>query len=260
MTFSILFWNIWYCNQIGDNTKFDNLLNELKEIIDRYQPTLIALSEVIQPSNTALPPIVQYLQEFGYIHTHYTQMAELPDYWLSGVALCSKVELNNKQTHIISQNAYASNHGYPGLKKEILSARLALEKNQEVNIIVAHPPAMRDSFKENRAAIKSLEQLIRFEPYNHNTILAGDMNEWRHAPGTLWRKTSDIMHARTSSILRPTWRYNAHRLTPIRLNLDYIYWSKMSSLKLNDFKVLESNTSDHRPLFASFECLTRHEI
>ncbi|GEM_PF-2837160 len=252
MTFSILFWNIWYLNQI-DATKRERLLDELKRLTDLHKPDLVALAEVVKPSEKTTAPVVEYLRKLGYANSHCANMAQLDDYWMSGVALCSKLPMCKQQRIVISKNGFAIKRGYENLKKEVISAQIALSEKQNFNIIVAHPTATVDSLEQHQIGKSSLNRLVRSKPYSKNTIMVGDMNEWRLMPGSLRHKVSDVMRARTGSILKPSWYYNAHRFTPLRLNLDYIYWSKGSDFYLKDFKVLSSTISDHRPLLATFE-------
>jgi endonuclease/exonuclease/phosphatase family metal-dependent hydrolase len=253
MTFSILSWNIWYRNQVEGSVKSSHLLNELKRLADQYQPDFIALNEVVKPSQAKSPLVIEYLQKLGYPYSYYSKMQQLHNYWLSGVSLSSRFKMNNEQIHAISKNAYAANNGYPGINKEVISTRIALPDGHDLKIIVAHPVAAADSLRENRVGTRNLAKLIRSDPYTQNTILLGDMNEWRLMPGAFRHKVADIMHSRTGTILHPTWHHNAHRFTPLRLNLDYIYWSKQSDYYLKNFKVLSSTISDHQPIFATFE-------
>lgn len=253
MAFSILTWNVWYLNQIENKTRLKRLLQELKSLIDQYQPDCIALCEAVQPLDQQSPPIIEHLEKLGYSHHHYARMAHIGDYWMSGVVLSSRFQLSNKQRHVISKNGSAARYGYPGIDKEIISVAISIPQGPNMQIIVAHPSALIDSIKQHVAGKRSLEKLIHSEPFTQNTILLGDMNEWRFLPGSLRSRARDIMYARTGSILNPTWRHNASRFTPLRLNLDYIYWSKQSDFYLKDFKVLSSKVSDHQPLLATFK-------
>ncbi|MGC1177106.1 MAG: endonuclease/exonuclease/phosphatase family protein, partial [Candidatus Saccharimonadales bacterium] len=241
MTFSILFWNIWYHNQVKGGARFNRLKHELKRLVDQHQPDFIALNEVVRASDDQAAPVVAYLQKLGYKYNYCANMAKLDDYWMSGAALCSRFNIDQKQRIVISKNGYAAKHGHPGFNKEAISVRATLPKGQELKIIVAHPLATVDSLKDHKVGMKSLDKIAHSETYTQNTILIGDMNEWRLIPGALRRKVSDVMHSRTGSVLHPTWRHNAYRFTPLRLNLDYMYWSKGSSFSLKDFKVLASN-------------------
>ncbi len=252
MTFSVLFWNVWYLNQIDGAERYGRLTDELKHLIDTHRPDFVAFCEVVRPSQEQLPPLVEYLQKLGYAHYHHANIEHLPNYWMTGVTLCSRLKISNKQRPVISNNGYAANHGYPGLDKEIISATIALPEGPDVNIIVAHPSATIDSLKQNRVGMKSLEKLVRSDTYAQNTILLGDMNQWRLMPGAFRSKIADVMWSRTGSLLNPTWRYNARRFTLLRANLDYVYWSRQSDFKLEAFQVLQSNVSDHRPFLATF--------
>lgn len=251
MTFSILSWNIWHLNQIEGEARLDQLLQELKRLVDEHKPDCIALSEVIQLSESRTPPVTDYLQKLGFTYNHYSKMTHMGDYWMSGVAICSRFKLSDKQRHVISKNGSAARHGYPGIDKEIISSAISMQ-GVELRIIVAHPSATVDSIKQHRIGMKNLEELIRSEYFGQSTLLLGDMNEWRLLPGSFRSRVKDMMNVRTGSMLTPTWRYNAHRFTPLRLNLDYLYWSKMGNLQLKDFTVLLSDVSDHRPLLATF--------
>jgi endonuclease/exonuclease/phosphatase family metal-dependent hydrolase len=258
MTFSILCWNVLYTNQTDDADKLKRLLKELKRLEEQYRPDCIALSEVVQPSKDKLPPVVEHLQALGYNHNHYAHMEHISNYWMSGVVLSSKFALDDRQRHVISKNGSAARYGYPDINKEIISAAVALPGGPNVKIIVAHPSATIDSVKQHIAGKRNLEKLIRSESFKQNTLLLGDMNEWRFMPGSFKSKVKDVMHVKTGSLLNPTWRYDARRFTLLRLNLDYIYWSKRSDFYLKDFEILSSDVSDHRPLLATF-ALSGHQ-
>jgi endonuclease/exonuclease/phosphatase (EEP) superfamily protein YafD len=256
VTFSILFWNVWYLNQV-ETAKRERLLSELKHLAELHRPDSIALAETVKPSENSTAPIIEYLRTLGYTHSHCANMAQLDDYWMSGVAICSKLPISQQQRIVISKNGFAIKQGYENLNKEVICAQIALPKNQTFHVIVAHPTATIDSPKQHRIGKRSLDQLVRSQLYSKNTIMVGDMNEWRLMPGSLRRRVSDVMNSRTGSIWKPTWRYNARRLTPLRLNLDYVYWSKGSDFCLKDFRVLPSTVSDHRPLLSTFEYNTQ---
>lgn len=252
MVFSILSWNIWYRNQVNGDARFRQLLDELRMLTDQYQPDFVALNEVVQPLAAPRPPAVESLQNSGYIH-NFHRMIDFSDF-SCGISLSSRVRTYDYKTHVISKNVYPiAPPGQPTPNKEIISAKIALPKDRELKIIVAHPPAIADSRKEHAVGMKNLEKVIRSDEYKQNTILVGDMNEWRLIPLSFNRKVTDIMHSRTGTFFRPTWHYNARRSTPLRLNLDYIYWSRNSDFSLVDFKVLPSRTSDHLPFLATFE-------
>ena len=236
----------------GD-ARYGRLQSELKRLTDQHQPDFIAFTEAVRPSKAQLAPVIEYIQKLGYPYSHCANMAQLDNYWMSGATLCSRFKLSQKKNIIISKNGFAARRGYPDLDKEVISAQVTLPEGQDLKIIVAHPSATIDSPKQHRIGMESLGQLAHSKTYAKNTILVGDMNEWRLIPRAFRHKVADVMYSRTGSILHPTWRYDAHRFAPLRLNLDYVYWSKQSDFALKDFKVLVSDVSDHRPLLATFE-------
>jgi endonuclease/exonuclease/phosphatase family metal-dependent hydrolase len=250
--FSILFWNVWFYNQIEGKARLDRLLDELERFVDEYEPDVIALSEAVRIVPDKSAPVIEHLRKLGYSYSHCARMANLNDYYMSGVAMCSRFPISQKQRIVISKNGYAIKKGYADLDKEIISAQVTLPGGRNLKVVVAHPTAPIDSLKEHRAGIENLSQLIHSKAYAKNTILVGDMNQWRRMPGALRHKISDVMHSRTGTLLRPSWRYEAHRFTPLRANLDYLYWSKQSDFSLKSFKILVSSVSDHRPLLARF--------
>jgi len=259
MTFSILVWNIWYRNQVPGDVRYDRLLSELKRLTDQHQPDLIALNEVVWPSDEQFPPVVKYLQKFGYNHSHLANRAKPGMYLPSSAALCSRFKIVQKEKIVISKNGYLERRGYPGLNKEAVSAQIVLPEDHALTVLVAHPQDTYHALKDHRVGMNSLDQLVHSEAYGKNTILVGDMNEWRLIPGAFRRKVADVMDSRTGTILHPTWRYNARGFTPLRLNLDYVYWNKQSDFVLKDFKVLASDVSDHQPLLATFELVQQHK-
>lgn len=253
MIFSVLLWNIWHSNQIEGKDRLNRLLQELSRLIDKHQPECIALNEVIQVTQNEAPPVIEHLQKNGYGYIHRAKMGHMGDYWMSGVVLASRHKLSNTQRHIISKNGSAARSGYHNIDKEIVSATVSIPQGSNIQIIVAHPSATIDSVREHVIGMRSLEKLIRSESFAHNTLLLGDMNEWRLLPKSFRSRVKDSMHSKTGTFLNPTWRHNAYSITPLRLNLDYIYWSKTSDFQLEDFAVLSGNASDHRPLLATFK-------
>jgi endonuclease/exonuclease/phosphatase family metal-dependent hydrolase len=230
----------------------NRLLKELERLAGQHKPDLIALNEVARMEHSETIPVLDYLKSLGYEHSHSANLGRFNDYCMSGAALCSRHPISQTKKIVISKHGFAARRGYSNLYKEAISARITLAEGLELKVIVAHPLATIDAFKDHFAATNKLDQLVRSGEYSHNSILVGDMNEWRLIPGSFRRKVADVMHSRTGSVLRPTWRYNAHRFAPLRLNLDYVYWSKQSDFSIENFKVLSSNVSDHQPLLVSF--------
>jgi endonuclease/exonuclease/phosphatase (EEP) superfamily protein YafD len=257
MTFTILFWNIWLDNQIKGFDKSGPLLGELKRLSDEYKPNFMGLNEVLQATNSDKPFVSDFLKDVcGYAHSHYAPASPFTSDWLIGSALYSRHKFAIAESVPISNDTPAKRRGYAGCKLKVATARIHLGHKRSLNIIVAHPMHLRvHTLKDHYEGTANLEKLIRSEKYAQNTILGGDFNEPGFMPRAFKNRVHDVMNFKTGSKLWPTWRHNAYTLTPVRANLDQLYWSKNSQFQLTEFKVLDSNISDHRPLLATFEYL-----
>lgn len=258
MTFSILFWNIWLYNQLDGKAGATHLLSELKRVVDLYKPDFIGLNEVLQHRQSDAPFVLTFLkQECGYIYNHYTPLSAYNDSWLDGLALCSRVKINKVQEVSLCKNSYAERRGYPGYELKALAGSIILPGQLNLQIIVTHAmplvPLRMEAIKDHYEGTRKLNNLLRSGTYSKNTILAADMNEPGFVPRSFRAKVDDVMHFRTGPRANRTWRHNAHQRTPIRANLDQLYWSKGSDFDLQTFKVLKSNISDHRPCLAVFQ-------
>ncbi len=264
MTFSILFWNIWLDNQLHGKKGATHLLFELDRLANQYQPDFIGLNEVLKYKHDDIPFVLEFLKDqLGYAHNHYTTLSAHDDNWFDGAAFCSRDKIDSIKEFPLSKNSYATRRGYEGFNLQAMAAHLQLTTRHDLGIIVTHAmpliPATTDILGDHYRGTHKLSQLIHSQEYSRNTILIGDMNEPRLMPRSLRGKLADVMHTETGSFFNPTWRHNAHRLTPLRCNLDYVYWSKDSDFYLKDFKVLSSNVSDHRPLLATFALKAQDE-
>jgi endonuclease/exonuclease/phosphatase (EEP) superfamily protein YafD len=122
-----------------------------------------------------------------------------------------------------------------------------------INIIVAHPLHLRPyTLKDHYQGTKTLENLVRSKEFSKNTIIVGDFNEPSFMPRAFKNNVQDIMYMQTGSKLNTTWRHNAKPKTFVRANLDQLYWTKDSVFDLDGFEIIDTNVSDHRPIFATF--------
>lgn len=228
------------------------MLSELQGMVDQYEPDFIGLNEVMQPTRGNPPFVLEFLKKSGYVHNHFAHPARFNDDWLVAAAFASRPEITAAKNIVVSKNGFAAKRGYPGFDKEAISARVTLPGGRSLKIMVAHPLALLDAPKDHYTAIKTLDRLLHSKEYASNTILVGDMNEWRFIPRSFRAAIADVMYHKTGSFAHPTWRHNGYRFTPIRANLDRLYWSKQSDFRLQDFRVLSSRASDHRPFLATF--------
>ena len=254
MKFSILYWNIWLDNQIKGKDNSDNLLSELKRLLDLYKPDFIGLNEVLQGSNASSPFIYDYLKkECGYKFCYFAPASKFNDDWFIGAGFCSKVKPKSIKNVAISKDTPAERRGYNGFELKAVTAKITLDE-KDINIIVAHPMHLRPyTLKDHYQGTKTLEKMVRSIEFSKNTILGGDFNEPGFMPKAFKNNVKDIMHMKTGSKQNATWRHNAKPKTLVRANLDQLYWTKDSDFKLDSFEVINTNVSDHCPIFATFD-------
>lgn len=254
MILSILFWNIWLDNQTQTPERFDSLKQELSRLIDTYKPDVLCLNEVVTPKDVDVPPILAFLKEQGYTDSHYAIASPIDNQFMIGTAVCSKIPVQDFGEIAICQDTAAERRGYNGYEVKSVEATVNPTAKLPIHIIAAHPLHLRDyTIKAHYQATQTLENVIRNDEHHQNTILGGDFNEPGFMPNAFKRRVADSMHFRTGTKMRPTWRHNTYPLTPIRANLDQLYWSKDAAFELSHFEVIRTKVSDHLPLFASFE-------
>ncbi len=269
MTFSVLFWNIWLDNQIHGEKNSKKLLLELRRLIDHYQPDIIGLNEVLQASQATSPFVLDYLKsECGYTFNHFAPASwfrqcydgRLDTDWLIGAGLCSKIQPITIKSVAISNDTPAERRGQKGCEVKAITATIKVG-GKNTHIIVAHPLYLRPyTLKDHYQGTKSLENLVRSHEFSKNTILGGDFNEPSFMPQAFKKRVKHTMHMRTGSAWDTTWRHNASPTTVIRANLDQLYWTKKSDFSLQNFEVIATDISDHRPLFATFAFHKSHGL
>lgn len=256
MKFNVLFWNIWLNNQINGPANSSKLLDELQRITAEYQPDCIGLNEVLQQSSASLPFVTDYLKTLGYAFTYFAPASPLTNEWLIGAAVSSRLPLTSTNIIVLGQDTFADIRGYPSHTVDAISTEIRFKDDRVVNFIVAHPIAIKwPTIKEHFRHTTALTKIIHSPRYLTNTILGGDLNEPLHLPGSFTKTNRATLNHRSGSFRNPTWRHNASPITPIRANLDQLFWTKKGILELGSFKVISSNISDHRPLFAEFSVL-----
>lgn len=253
MILKILFWNIWLENQIGGPEKTDLLLAELQKIIKIYDPDVLGLNEVLKHFSHEIPLINSWLHSRGYVHNYFSHSSPISKDWDIGSTICSKYPLVGTQEIELGKNATAKNRGHGEHPVKAIATKIKLTKSKQIGFIVAHPINLKpstiiDHFKHT----KKLSDFVLDSDYKQNTIIGGDFNEPLHFPKSFKSRTDKHFHHKTGSKRSPTWRHNTWNITPLRANLDRLFWSKDGSVKLMDFEIIESHISDHRPIFATF--------
>jgi endonuclease/exonuclease/phosphatase family metal-dependent hydrolase len=254
MKLKVLFWNIWLENQLKGIDRSDKLLEELAVIITTYNPDCIGLNEVLRHNEHKIPLVNSLLQSHGYIYHYFSHSSPFTSDWDIGSAICSKVPLKYIEEIELGRNATAEKKGHTNFPVKAVAAKLDISEDLNIGIIVAHPINLKPStIKDHFGHTRNLSNFIKNSSYKHNTIIGGDFNEPMYFPRSFKRRTADHLHHKTGSKRNPTWRHNTWRKTPLRANLDKLFWTKNGALELTEFKVIESHVSDHRPLFAEFQ-------
>ena len=254
MNFRILFWNIWLNNQVQGNKQVSKFLAELKRIIELYQPDFVGLNEVVQTEANRCPPVIEFLKQAGYHYTEFAPAFPIKGKIIGGACVASKYKLDQVQDIVLSNDTHAEKKGFKNHTVKAIYANLQLCSGKNISVIVAHPLLLRlHTCRAHYEGTKKLKKLIQSPENFSNLIIGGDFNESIYWPYSFKHAVKKRLNHRTGSILHPTWSYNAHRVTPFRVNLDQLYWTKNSQLKLNKFQVDRTNISDHRPLIGNFE-------
>lgn len=253
MNFKIIYWNIWLENQLRGITKTNLLLEELEKIIAKYNPDCIGMNEVLKHSEHEIPHINNFLHKLGYTHNYFSHGRPLDGSWDIGSALCSKYPLHNTEEVELGNNATANKEGNYESKIKAIATEIKIS-GKKIGIVVAHPINLKPStIKDHYTHTRNLANFIEKSEYKDNSIIGGDFNEPMHLPGSFKSRTASYLHHKTGSKSNPTWRHNTWRKTPLRANLDRLFWTKDGNLELSKFEIIESHTSDHRPIFASFD-------
>lgn len=254
MKISVLFWNIWLNNQLKGSQNSQELLEGFKSIVETYQPDCIGLNEVLKNKDEQFPFVVKFLEQLGYKHTHFAPASPLSDEWTIGVAVCSKYPLGKTSNIELGKDIWANYRGYPNETVKAIATKIRVSGTQELNLITAHIILLRPStLKEHYKQSKALTNVLKKPAYLQNTIIGGDFNEPKFMPKSFKSRNKATHHHQTGTFLNPTWKYDASNKTLIRANLDRLFWSKEGSLELLKFEVVDTNISDHKPIYAVFD-------
>ncbi len=253
MTFKIIFWNIWLENQLASIERSDLLLKEIDKLINKYEPDCIGLNEVLKHTEHEIPLVNKFLDDKGYIYHYFSNSSPFTKEWDIGSAICSKYPLKFVEEIELGRNVTAEKKGHLNLPIKAIAAKLDINDELDIGVIVAHPINLKpSSILDHFVHTKSLANFVKNSEFSKNTIIGGDFNEPMHFPGSFKRLTNKQLHHRTGTKANPTWRYNTWEKTPLRANLDRLFWTKDGLIELIDYKIVESNISDHRPIFGEF--------
>jgi endonuclease/exonuclease/phosphatase family metal-dependent hydrolase len=253
MTIKVLFWNVWLENQLRGIKKSKDLLNELDKLISEYKPDCIGLNEVLKHTQDQIPIINEFLEKNGYKYHYFSHGSPFTDKWDIGSAICSRFPINNLQEIELGKNVTAEKKGHKHFPIKAIAAKIEINSKKEIGIIVAHPINLKpSSIIDHFTHTKNLSNFIKNSDYHKNTIIGGDFNEPMYFPMSFKNRTKKYLNHRTGTKINPTWRHNSWRITPLRANLDRLFWTKNGFLKLKKFNVLNVRVSDHKPIYAEF--------
>jgi endonuclease/exonuclease/phosphatase family metal-dependent hydrolase len=259
MTLKFLFWNIWLENQLRGIERQKALIVEIRLIINEYKPDCIGLNEVLKHSDHEIPLIHSFLEEQGYLHNYFSHGSPFTKDWDIGSALYSKFPIKFVEEVELGRNATAEKKGHTNNPVKAIAAKLDVI-GFDIGVIVAHPINIKPStFRDHFVHTRNLANFIKTSEFTSNTVIGGDFNEPMYFPRSFKRRTSKQLHHKTGSMRNPTWRHNTWRKTPIRANLDKLFWTKNNILELQEFKLIESHVSDHRPIYASYHLKSSQE-
>lgn len=252
MTFSVLFWNIWLENQIKGETNATALIEEFANLIDRYNPDVIGLNELLKHTDHIEPYILRTLRTHGYAYTHFAPASPYTKDWVIGAGIASKTSFTNLEEVELGYDTRAERRGFPGHTIKAISCSVSIA-NQVPTIIVSHLICLRGhTLKDHYKQSKKLKDYFQTHAAE-NTIIGGDFNEPNFMPNSFKKQVKSTMHYKSGSKINPTWSHDGRKLTLVRANLDQLYWSKKSDFTLKKFEIVNSRISDHKPLFAVFE-------
>ncbi|HUC89229.1 MAG TPA: endonuclease/exonuclease/phosphatase family protein [Patescibacteria group bacterium] len=253
MRFSVLFWNIWLDNQINGRRNAQRLLAELNNIVEKYQPDCIGLNEVLQGAEESSPFVLENLETVGYRHNHFAPSSPVDKNWVIGTAVSSKHPLLSPTIISLGKDKFAESEGFPGHTLKAVATKVMLPQGKTIGFVAAHPVHLRPTFLGHHYKhTKALTNFLRTPDFSEDTILGGDFNEPRFMPNSFRQINRNHFNHKSGPLWSPTWRHRASKITPIRANLDKLFWTKKGSIQLLKFKVIPTDVSDHRPIFAIF--------
>jgi len=209
---------IYYSNVLSANQKHNLLLDQ----VEKNAPDFIALLEV---NKRWVHSLHELKESFPY-----SKIIDREDNF--GMAIFSRYELHNVEV------LYFSKTRVPSIFCKIKPDDFSIE------ILVTHPlpPGSKEGFISRNG---SLEQIGRFMGgISAPRILIGDLNVAMWSPYyQKMEESSGLYNARKGFGVCPSWPTSL----PTQIPIDHCLLSK--ELRAEDFKILDSNGSDHFPIF-----------
>ena len=240
-TFSVMSYNVRLFNKYRwiDNP---NVPNEIENLIVEANPDIVCIQEY---SSETAPELNKY--KFRYIYPNPSRENK------STVAIFSKYKIKSKG-FIDFYNS--TNCGvyidilFRRQKLRIYNLHLESFKLDKVDSITNSSFSKNFKLKFDEVSNKQMEQINIFyktDKFNDNpSIIAVDLNntQFSEAYKILTRNKNDAFH-KAGAGLGETYKYSF-----IPLRIDFLFSDK--KLKINSFKVMRKNLSDHYPIISYY--------
>jgi len=231
----ILSWNVHYPFFAKDNTYVADTLEQLEQL------DVICLQEYVDGASEQTK---EWLENNNYV-INYLPFASKGDL-SQGVMTAVRKGLSAKTVPIILREDEPRRlRPFPNIRG--LLATTVQTEHGEVTINNVHLTVPRPHLVDLRKReFTELKEYLNSQNTSSNWLLCGDFN---FMPYDSRRKylTNRYTHF-TGSMVNKTWR-NHQPYTPIRANLDYLFWRE-GSIRVAA-ELLDFNHSDHRPMRAT---------
>ena len=240
-TFSVMSYNVRLFNKYRwiDNP---NISSEIEKLILEQNPDIICMQEY---SNEIAPELRNY--KFRYIYPNPSRAGK------STVAILSKLKI--KSTGFIDFKNSSNCGIYIDItfrKQNLRVYNLHLEsfKLDKIDSITNSNFSKNFKLKFDEVSSRQIEQIDFFkktDKFNDNpSIIAVDLNntQFSETYKILSKKKNDAFHVAGSG-LGETYKYSF-----IPLRIDFLFSDK--KLKINSFKVIKNNFSDHYPIISFY--------
>lgn len=251
--FTILFWNIWLENQVSTAlTKRFKLLNEeIARFIETYQPDFFAANEVIKACSDKNSRIYNDLASLGFNHEIFAKASNWTLNEDIGAALFSKTSADSHKIFTLGADTPAKKRGFDNQTLDGIAASF-----NDISLLIVHPMHLRPwTIRGHYGHTKNIKLFIDQPKYKHNCFIVGDFNEMNGFPHSFHAQTRRYLNYRSGSFTNPTWQHitSKGRKSPLKYNLDKLFWTKDNDYELTDFQILSSGISDHKPLLIRFK-------
>ncbi|HEV2402643.1 MAG TPA: endonuclease/exonuclease/phosphatase family protein [Candidatus Saccharimonadales bacterium] len=243
MTLSILQWNIWYREGIRNIAKF----------LKAHPTDVVCLQELTIQGIPEIGHTPDYIaKELGY--NHYYKQIDLGE---------GKIDIANGifSKHPIVSTRFvwinepqANGVGYDDEYRAYVEAVLDVN-GKKITIGTVHMSYTDNGFATTPRKEQEADKLVAALQTNvNNFIFTGDLNATPDSPTI--QKVSSVLENVGPDLAQKTWTtkpfsYNGFEEDKLNWRLDYIFAS--SDIKAVDAKILQTEYSDHLPVWAEVE-------